>query len=83
MFTIYQMDFKTAFLNGYLEEEVYMEQPEGFEFSDKPDYVFQLKKALYGLKQAPRAWYSRSDKHLIANRFFYRKADSTLYISKS
>ena len=74
------MDVKTIFLNGYLEEEVYMEQPEGLESSDKPDYVFWLKKALYGLKKAPRAWYSRLDKHLIANGFSCRKVDCTLYI---
>ena len=79
-FTVYQMDVKTAFLNGYLEEEVYMEQPEGFESSNKPDFVYRLKKALYGLKQAPRAWYSRLDKHLISNGFSHGKADSTLYI---
>ena len=74
------MDVKIAFLNGYLEEEVYMEHPEGFESFDKPDYVFWLKKALYGLKQAPRAWYSRLDKHLISNGFSRGKVDITLYI---
>jgi hypothetical protein len=49
------MDVKSTFLNGYLEEEVYMEQPEGFSLTDNINYVCKLKKALYGLKQAPRA----------------------------
>ena len=52
-FKVYQMDVKSAFLNGNIEEEVYMEQPEGFSLTDKPDYVCKLKKALYGLKQEP------------------------------
>ena len=52
-FKVYQMNVKSAFLNGNLEEEVYMEQPEGFSLTDKSDYVCKFKKALYGLKQAP------------------------------
>jgi hypothetical protein len=58
------MDVKSVFLNGELEEEVYIEQPEGFQLSENADYVGKLKKALYGLKQAPRAWYYRLDKYL-------------------
>jgi hypothetical protein len=53
---VYQMDIKSSFLNGELEEEVYIEQPEGFQFSENTDYVCKLKKALYGLKQDLRAW---------------------------
>jgi hypothetical protein len=52
-FKLYNMDVKSSFLNGYLEEEVYMEKPEGFSLTDNPDYVCKMKKALYGLKQAP------------------------------
>ena len=55
------MDMKSAFLNGYLEEEVYVEKPQGFEVEGKENNVYKLKKALYGLKQAPRAWYARID----------------------
>lgn len=61
---VYQMDVKSAFLNGYLEDKVYIEQPNGFQLSNKRDYVCKLKKALYGLKQAPRAWYERLDSYL-------------------
>ncbi|GJW43217.1 retrovirus-related pol polyprotein from transposon TNT 1-94 [Tanacetum coccineum] len=53
---IYQMDVKTAFLNGIMREEVYVSQPDGFVYQDNPNHVYKLKKALYGLKQAPRAW---------------------------
>jgi hypothetical protein len=58
------MDVKSAFLNGELEEEFYIKQPEGFQLSENADYVCKLKKALYGLKQAPRAWYSTLHKYL-------------------
>ena len=60
---IYQLDVKSAFLHGELQEEVYVEQPEGFVQKGKEEQVYKLKKALYGLKQAPRAWYSRIDSH--------------------
>ena len=61
---LHQMDVKNAFLNGDLEEEVYMEQPEGFVHPDFPHYVCKLRKTLYRLKQAPRAWSNRFNSHL-------------------
>nr|GFA87144.1 hypothetical protein [Tanacetum cinerariifolium] len=67
--TIYQMDVKTAFLNGELKEEVYVSQPEGFVDPDHPTHVYRLKKALYGLKQSPRAWYDTLSWFLLDNKF--------------
>lgn len=58
------MDVKTTFLNGVIEQEVYIEQLEGFEMHEKHTHVCRLKKALYGLKKAPRAWYGRIDSYL-------------------
>jgi hypothetical protein len=80
---VYQMDVKSSFLNGELEEEVYIEQPEGFQLSENIDYVCKLKKALYGLKQALRAWYSRLDKYLQQAGFRKGSADNNLYIKVS
>jgi hypothetical protein len=76
---LHQIDVKTAFLNGVIEEEVYIEQPQGFEVEDKKSHVCKLKKALYGLKQAPRAWYGRIDSFLTSLGFTKSKADSNLY----
>jgi hypothetical protein len=79
-FKSYRMDVKSTFLNGYLTEEVYMKQPEGFQLSDNPDFVYKLKKALYGLKQAPHAWYYRMDKYLQDKGFKRGTIDNNLYI---
>ncbi|XP_075098043.1 uncharacterized protein LOC142175357 [Nicotiana tabacum] len=68
-FTLFQMDIKCAFLNGYLKEEVYVKQPPGFECHEHPEHVLKLDKALYGLKQAPRDWYERLSKFLLENGF--------------
>ena len=73
------MDVKTAFFNGVIEEEVYIEQPEGFVIHGKESHVCRLKNALYGLKQAPRAWYSRIDSYLKSLGFTKSDADSNLY----
>ena len=63
-FKLYQMDMKSAFLNGFQNEEMFVEQPKGFQDPYFPNHVLRLKKALYGLKQAPRAWYDRLTTYL-------------------
>jgi hypothetical protein len=75
----HQMDVKIAFLNGVIEEEVYIEKPQGFEVEDKKSHVCRLKKALYRLKQAPKSWYGCIDSFLTSLGFTKSKADSNLY----
>jgi hypothetical protein len=79
---VYQMDVKSYFLNGDLKEEVYMEQSEGFQLSDNPNFVFKLKKSLYGLKQAPHAWYYRLDKYLQDKGFKRNSLLQSIYQNK-
>jgi hypothetical protein len=76
---LHQMDVKTTFLNGVIEDEVYIEQPQGFEVEERKSHVCRLKKSLYGLKQAPRAWYGHIDSVLMSLGFTKSKADSNLY----
>ncbi|GKA03505.1 retrovirus-related pol polyprotein from transposon TNT 1-94 [Tanacetum coccineum] len=74
-FLVYQMDVKSAFLNGKISEEVYVQQPPGFESSEFPNHVCKLDKALYGLKQALKAWYQANPKesYLVAIKRIFRK----------
>ncbi|GJX61374.1 putative ribonuclease H-like domain-containing protein, partial [Tanacetum coccineum] len=81
-FMVYQMDVKSAFLYGRIEEEVYVCQPLGFEDPDYPDKVYKVVKALYGLHQALRAWYETLAKYLLDNGFHRGKMDQTLFIKK-
>ncbi|GJZ14692.1 retrovirus-related pol polyprotein from transposon TNT 1-94 [Tanacetum coccineum] len=81
-FKLYQMDVKSAFLNGFINEEVYVAQPPGFIDFAKPNYVYRLKKALYGLKQAPKAWYDRLKAFLIKHDYSMGMVDNTLFTKK-
>ena len=76
---VHQMHVKTTFLNGVIEEEVYIEQPKGFDVENREMHVCRLHQALYGLKQAPRAWYSRIDSYLWEMGFQQSEADHNLY----
>eukprot|EP00253_Pinus_taeda_P034613 PITA_34613 len=80
---IYQMDVKSAFLNGVLKEEVYDEKPPGYEVDGQEHKVCKLKKTLYGLKQAPRAWYNKIDAYLFENGFDKCDGEPTLYIKEN
>ncbi|BBH00217.1 multidrug resistance-associated protein 9 [Prunus dulcis] len=77
---LYQLDVKSAFLNGVLEEEVYVDQPEGFVVKGSESKVYKLHKALYGLKQAPRAWYSEIDSYFAKCGFTKSQSEATLYV---
>ncbi|GKC01230.1 retrovirus-related pol polyprotein from transposon TNT 1-94, partial [Tanacetum coccineum] len=79
---VYQMDVKTAFLNGNLQEDIYVSQSDGFMDPNNPNHVYKLKKALYGLKQAPRAWYDMLFSFLISQDFSKGSVDPTLFIRK-
>nr|GEW51278.1 hypothetical protein [Tanacetum cinerariifolium] len=81
-FLVYQMDVKSVFLYGTIEEEVYVCQPSGFEDLDHPDKVYKVIKALYGLHQAPRAWYETLATYLLENGFQIGTIDQTLFIKK-
>ena len=76
------MDVKREFLNGYINELVYVEQPPGFEDEKKPNHVYNLRKALYGLKQSPRALYERLRDFLLSKGFKMGKVDTTLFTKK-
>jgi hypothetical protein len=76
---LYQMDMKSAFFNGEINELVYVEQPPGFEDPMNPNHVYRLKNALYGLKQAPRAWYERLSGFIIKHGFKRAMVDTTLF----
>ncbi|GJR43554.1 putative ribonuclease H-like domain-containing protein [Tanacetum coccineum] len=81
-FVVYQMDVKSAFLYGKIEEEVYVCQPPGFEDPHFPDKVYKVEKALYGLHQAPRAWYETLLTYLLDNGFHRGQIDKTLFIKR-
>ncbi|CAK8533921.1 unnamed protein product [Lathyrus sativus] len=74
------MDVKSAFLNGYLNEEVYVEQPKGFAEPNLPNHVYKLRKSLYGLKQALRAWYERLTEFLTVNGYRKGGIDKTFFV---
>ncbi|KAJ9561269.1 LOW QUALITY PROTEIN: hypothetical protein OSB04_006429 [Centaurea solstitialis] len=82
-FKVYQMDVKSAFLYGTIDEEVYVSQPPGFEDPKYPDKVYMLRKALYGLHQAPRAWYDTLSSYLLENKFERGVIDKTLFIKRT
>ena len=82
-FTVYQMDVKSSFPNGWIKEEVYIEHPDGVQIVEDEDQVCRLKKALYGFKQAPRAWYNRLDTYLKKLNFRRGRDDSNLCILDS
>ncbi|GJR12674.1 retrovirus-related pol polyprotein from transposon TNT 1-94 [Tanacetum coccineum] len=81
-FKLFQMDVKSAFLNGFINDEVYVAQPPGFIDFAKPNHVYRFKKALYGLKQAPKAWYDRLKAFLIKHDYIMGMVDNILFTKK-
>ena len=77
---IHQLDVKSAFLNGFFDEKIYVEQPNGVVALGKEDCVYLLRKALYGLKQTHRAWYETMDKHLTKLGFVRSQSETTLHV---
>jgi len=82
-FKLFQMDVKSAFLNGIVNEEIYVSQPPGFEDHKYPEYVYKLKKALYGLKQAPCQWYERLSLFLLSHEYERGTIDKSMFIKKA
>ncbi|GKE12015.1 retrovirus-related pol polyprotein from transposon TNT 1-94 [Tanacetum coccineum] len=81
-FKLFQMDVKSAFLNRFINEEVYVAQPPSFIDLKKPNHVFKLNKALYGLKQAPKSWYDRLKAFLLDHKYTMDLVDNTLFTKK-
>ena len=79
---IYQLDVKSAFLHGELKEDVFVEQPQGYEVAGKKDMVYKLHKALYGLNPAPRAWFSRIEAYIVKEGFVSSSSEQTLFIKQ-
>jgi hypothetical protein len=73
------MDVKTTFLNGELDEEIYMQQPDGFVAPGQENKVYRLRKSLYGLKQAPKQWYEKFDRTVTSTSFVVNEADTCVY----
>jgi hypothetical protein len=73
------MDVKTTFLKGELDEEIYMQQPDGFVAPGQENKVYRLRKSLYGLKQAPKQWYEKFDRTVTSTSFVVNEADTCVY----
>ena len=79
---IEELDVKTTFLHGDLEEEIYMEQPEGFEVKGKENIVCRLKKSFYGLKHAPRQWYRKFESFIANHNYMKTNSDHCVFVQK-
>ena len=80
LWPIHQLDVNNAFLQGHLEEEVFMHQRPGFEHLNLPTHICKLKKAIYGIKQAPRAWYNELKNYLVSMGFYKSQSNTSLFI---